>query len=75
MSFRQMVKKLYYIIKGNLKRIFNLYNEESTIRYITCMSCSDKNNIPIFGDYCTHCGCPIKSKITVKEERCPKNLW
>ena len=72
MSFRQMVK---HIIIGNLRRIFCNKNNIEQNRLNICLKCEDKGYIKGFGDYCTHCGCPIKSKIMVKNELCFKNKW
>ncbi len=48
----------------------NLYKE----RMIFCNKCEDK--ITIFGEEtCSLCGCPLKSKNRVKDEKCLKGLW
>lgn len=48
----------------------SLYQERMKI----CSSCKDKINI--FGEEtCSLCGCPLKSKNRVKDEKCLKGLW
>lgn len=40
-----------------------------------CMKCEDK--LRLLGDeyICSHCGCPLKSKTLVNEEKCSLNKW
>ena len=66
---------IFHIIEGTFKNIFHIFNKESLRRLTICSKCKDRKYIWGFGHYCGQCGCIIKSKITVKEERCPKCKW
>ena len=46
--------------------------KEEKIRLNICSSCNDTINIGK-EKICSHCGCPIKSKVRVKEEQCKLN--
>lgn len=63
------------ILKGNYNRIFNkeikLYNK----RYKQCKGCSNKETIETIGEICGICGCPLQSKLRVKDEKCDLNKW
>lgn len=64
----------FSIFKGNWFRITNqkksLYNK----RYEICRNCPEIENTPI-GEVCGICGCPLKSKLRVKEEMCELDKW
>ena len=75
MSFRQMVKKIKHIILGTFKNIFKIYPKFSKNRYMICSRCSHRKRYKLLGFYCDECGCIIKSKITIKEEKCPHDKW
>lgn len=62
------------IIKGNW---FRLTDKNDTLyynRYKACMHCNEKEKTPI-GIVCGLCGCPLNSKLRVKEETCELNKW
>lgn len=67
--------KIYHIILGNLKRLLHLYDKESFRRYKICARCEHRKYMKHFGYYCDLCGCPIRSKITIKKEKCLMNKW
>lgn len=70
-----LVVKLWHIIEGNFKNLFKLYPSFSIPRLKVCNKCIDKIYIPLFGYTCNQCGCIIKSKICVKDEKCPAGKW
>lgn len=50
--------------------------EVQTQRLNTCLPCEYIKYIPIVGiAQCSACGCPIASKIRVKNTSCPKGKW
>ena len=69
-----MINKLKNIVLGWWFRITNsnydLYKERIEI----CNSCDKK--IKILGDdYCSACGCSLKAKCRVKDEKCLMDKW
>lgn len=62
------------IIKGNWFRFRNKENKLYLERYSKCNLCGDKEMTPI-GEVCGRCGCPLKSKLRVKEEKCELDRW
>lgn len=75
MSAKQMVIKLRNILIGNFKNIFKIRPEYYKERYKICDKCDHKKRVKGFGEYCDVCGCIIKSKISVKSEKCYLNKW
>lgn len=75
MSFKEMVIKCWHILEGNFKHLFKIYPKYAMNRLDICNKCSNKDYMPLVGYYCKICGCIIKSKICVKEEKCPHNKW
>lgn len=69
------VVKLWHILEGTFKNIFRLYPKYSYKRLKICNNCNSKVYIPFFGYCCKECGCVIKSKISVKNEKCILNKW
>lgn len=67
--------KLWHILEGTFRNIFRLYPNYSYKRLRICNSCKNKEYIPLFGYCCNQCGCIIKSKICVKNEKCPADKW
>lgn len=63
------------IIKGNWKRFNGVSTPISRSRLAICKSCDNKKRILFVGYICKSCGCPIKSKVLVHEEKCPNNKW
>lgn len=70
-----IIKKFLNILEGTAKNILHIYPEFSRQRYKICKKCDEKLYIPGFGFICKKCGCIIKSKITVKDEKCKLNKW
>lgn len=64
----------FRVIKGNWFR----FKDKNTLLYIKryrhCNFCNDKESSPI-GEICGLCGCPLKSKLRIKEETCELNRW
>jgi len=67
--------KIWHIIKSFYYRIFNKNQYLKAKRLPICNTCEHK--IDIIGDesICGQCGCIIKNKILVKEEKCLINKW
>ena len=62
------------IIKGNFRRLFNIRPNYYEERYKICKVCSEKEETPI-GEICGLCGCPLKSKLRVEDEKCYLNKF
>ena len=62
------------IIKGNWFRFKDKNHKLYTFRYKKCKFCKEKENTPI-GEVCGLCGCPLKSKLRVIEEKCELDKW
>lgn len=63
------------IIEGWYRRLFKPLDEHEKRRLLICESCTDKIKITRREYVCSHCGCPIKSKIRAKNEVCVLNKW
>lgn len=69
-------KKLKHILISNLYyRPFKRHEWLYLKRKAICNSCKEKKEHPIIGEYCGLCGCPLKSKLRVKDEQCKINKW
>lgn len=75
MSLRKMVNKIKNIILGTYYNIFNKNNDIAKPRLRVCSKCDQKKYIWKLGYICKECGCILKSKTTVKNEKCPLNKW
>lgn len=62
------------IIKGNWYRLKNDKYLLYINRYSKCKFCEELEKTPI-GEVCGICGCPLKSKLRVEEEKCEMNRW
>lgn len=71
---KNIFRKLLNIIIGTFKNIFKIKTNYESVRYEICKQCSDKDS-SILGEYCSKCGCLIKSKIKVKNEKCLMGKW
>lgn len=67
--------KIWHIIKGTYNNIFNKFSKLSIYRMSVCATCPKRKHIWGFGHYCSICGCIIKSKVTIDEEKCPNGRW
>ena len=63
------------ILKGNYNRIFNKETKLYNKRYKQCKGCPNKETIETIGEICGICGCPLQSKLRVKDEKCDLNKW
>jgi len=66
-----MIKNIFI---GWYRRLFKPITEEEQKRLDICNQCTDK--IKLGKEYiCKHCGCPIKSKVRAKDEKCLIEKW
>ena len=78
MSGRKMVKKIsikiWHIIIGTYRNIFNKNQDLATRRLKYCNKC--EHRIKFAGQYiCDQCGCILESKTRVKDEHCMIDKW
>lgn len=67
-------KKLINIIIGTFRNVFKIKTNYETNRYEICKQCTHIDE-SVLGEYCSKCGCLIKSKIKVKNEKCLMKKW
>lgn len=81
----KVLERLWMILKGNYYRLtgknLHLYNSRNS----HCSTCpfNSKNKKLTFlekvwsvlGDFCTECGCPLKSKLVEPLSECPLLKW
>lgn len=69
-----VIKKIQHIFVGWFNRIFKrnryLYNKRIQI----CNTCKYKERF-LTEEYCSLCGCPLKSKLVVTDEVCYDKRW
>lgn len=70
-----LLMKIKHIIIGTYNNIFNKNSTISNPRLQICIKCKDKKYIFKIGYICKHCGCVLKSKTTVQDEKCPVGKW
>ena len=70
----KVVHKLHNIVIGWFRRIFNINSELSRKRLETCRKCPHKTMF-LGDEYCSLCGCAIKSKVRVEDEICYDGRW
>lgn len=73
-----MVKNLFLkirnIIVGNWRNLTGYTSDEVKRRRSICKNC--ESNIKYMGSrICSECGCIIKAKTTIENEKCLKNKW
>lgn len=71
----KMVKKLINIIKGWSYRLLNKNEQLAKKRIAICNKCHSRTHIDIIGDICDECGCVLKAKARVEDEKCELNKW
>ncbi len=80
------MERVLMIIRGNWFRLIGKNKELYTKRNSFCESCpyNSKNKKDktyaekiwhAFGDFCTDCGCPLKSKLVEPLSECPLLKW
>jgi len=67
--------ELLHILKGNFNRIFSKEQKLYDSRFKICSNCSHRERISSIGEICGICGCPLESKLRVKDEKCDLNKW
>ncbi len=66
--------KIQNIIVGNWRNLTGYTSDETERRRQICKTC--ESNMEYMGTrICSECGCPIKSKTTVENEKCYLNKW
>ena len=78
MSSRKMVNriliKIWHIIIGTYRNIFNKKQDLATLRLKYCNKC--EHRIMFMGQYiCDQCGCILESKVRVEDEHCIIDKW
>lgn len=74
LSSWKVVNWIKRVIKGNWRNLIGYETKESKRRYEICKTC--EHNIRFSGvRLCELCGCPLKSKTKVEEEKCLINKW
>ena len=66
--------KIKNIIIGNWRNLIGFQSDETKRRRQICKSC-DKNVKFMNTRVCSLCGCVIKAKTTVENEKCYLNKW
>lgn len=66
---------VFAIIKGNFNRLFGKKQSLFDKRYAICRHCPNREELPIVGEICGICGCPLGSKLRVEDEHCEYNNW
>lgn len=75
-SWKMVINKIRNILISNLYyRVFNKNEYLYSKRVDICNKCSHKATHRLIGDYCDICGCPFKSKLRCKNEKCSINKW
>lgn len=69
------VTKIKHIIIGTYNNIFNKEQELARSRLVKCFLCKHKKYIFGLGFICARCGCILRLKTTVKDEKCPTGKW
>ena len=67
-------KHFIKIVIGNFRHLFGITPDYYQQRYKICKKCSNLERTPI-GEICGLCGCPLKSKLRVKDEKCLMNKF
>lgn len=68
-------KHIVSVIKGNWMRLTGGNTRLYHIRRRSCMSCTERESVKGVGEICGICGCPLKSKLRVEDEKCGLNKW
>ncbi len=67
--------KVVNIIVGFFNMIFKRRQALSNYRLDICRGCNERVKIKIIGDFCSLCGCKLKAKTTVLNEKCELGKW
>jgi hypothetical protein len=69
-----IIKKIKNIILGNWRNLIGYTTDEIKRRRKICKTCA--SNVKYMGTrICSECGCIIKAKTTVEDEKCYLNKW
>lgn len=80
------MERLWMVIRGNFYRVIGKNKKLYIKRYSSCGSCpfNSKNKKELtfkerlwslLGEFCTDCGCPLKSKLVEPLSECPQLKW
>lgn len=72
---KNLLTKFKHIILGTYYNMTNKKTEISYPRLQICKTCENNKIQLCFGNYCDICGCILKSKTRVIDEKCPVNKW
>lgn len=72
--FKRALIKIWHIIQGNIYNIFNRKKDLYLNRSKICLKCEMKKSFSKI-DYCSVCGCPIKTLTRVSSEKCHLKKW
>lgn len=75
MEMRKFTIKVWRIVKSFYYRLFNKNAILREKRLPICNKCEYKLDVTNSESICTQCGCIIKNKVLIKEERCVVNKW
>ena len=67
--------KIWHIIKGTVMNLLGIMPGYGRYRMDICRSCRNIRHGRVIGDYCSKCGCVLKSKVAVINESCPDEKW
>ena len=70
-----MVGKVLNIIVGTFNNLFGIMPSFGRSRMRKCMGCAHVRNGKVLGYRCSRCGCILRSKVTVRDEKCPIGVW
>lgn len=81
----EVFQRLWMIARGNFYRLIGKNSDLYKTRNSHCTTCpfNSKNKKltlgqklwAILGDFCTECGCPLKSKLVEPLSECPLLKW
>lgn len=68
-----MFHKIKNIIVGNVRKLLGYKSDLGTERLKICNACDQKLNITRNEAICKQCGCLIKAKVLMEDEKCLMN--
>lgn len=71
----KLFRKLKNIVIGTWRNVTRKSSKLAERRMAICEICEHKKHLTKAVTYCDLCGCVIKSKSLVKDEKCSLNKW